>query len=240
MIRKVLFYTVAAGSMFGIGFGANRFLRPNEEIDEGTKKVEAVLAGSGSVKQGNPSEAVKDLKRLYAAIDGYRKMHNALPGPDELLQTERPVGGVQLIVEDFQNPDAGNKPRAEPRDPKSLLQYRMPVLGSKGPDGKRLEAFPKGGRRDVWVSSPFAAWKELDTKQDGSREWIHHGSYVVLFSDGKIETVKYADVIHYQHPEFPPGTCTTGFPGMGGVTKFHRISDCPKSKRHKDKLTFVD
>src|SRR4051794_20202019 len=66
---------------------------------------EGLVVSEGS-DRGDVQNAVRDFKRLYAAIVAYRKKYAELPSVNQLFDLSKPlVEGFQLTPEDLNNPD---------------------------------------------------------------------------------------------------------------------------------------
>lgn len=166
--------------------------------------------------KGDPLEAVKDFKRIYAALIAFRKVHSRLPNLGELLDVSKPlVKGVQLSREDLQNPDWQYS-----EDPMALAGKKQPScpyainFAAKRPDGTPKPAFPRKGELDVWLFSNLTARSNTRLYPDGTRERHYSGVHVVLFSDGSIRQFKHEDLFYVENSDLPGPSIA--YPGMTG------------------------
>lgn len=153
---------------------------------------EGVFANPLAQNLGNPENAEKDFRRIYQWIVEYREKHNRLPEERELrtLKEASVPGGIVLTKEDWSNPDAKFANYA-PR----LEDHAYSPTFSERSDGTPKPAWPKKGERDIWM------WCDIYTRTnerlfpDGGISYHYNGVVVVLWSDGKIERVKYGDMM---------------------------------------------
>jgi hypothetical protein len=209
---------------------------PRRTLDGRTVSEKGTLEYPNSVGHpGDPEEAVKDFKRIYAAMDAYRKKHGKLPpGLNELA--ELPASDPShLTREDLQNPDwqYSEDPGALAGWERPLCDYAQRFLMKKRPDGTPLPAFPADGERDVWVKSDLAARSGTVLYPDGSADKRFSGAFVVLFSDGSIGKFKHREVFFIENAILPGPIL--GFPGETGYTKkLYDFADSPANKPWKN------
>ena len=143
-----------------------------------------VLNVAGRTHLGDPQNAVVDFKRIYAAMDGYRRSRGTLPPLQKLLGDP---GGLGLTAEDLSNPDA-QYADAYVSGQKNLSSYMFAYLQPR-PDGKPKPAFPAAGEKDAWLVSTDYVRRNQTVYQDQHQDLDFKGAYVVLWSDGTVEKV---------------------------------------------------
>jgi hypothetical protein len=154
---------------------------------------------------------VKDFRRIYAAMDAYRKRHKGFPRSLQDL-----VKRGQLTKEDLQNPDWKYA-----EDPDALAGKEQPACVYaqnflvKRPDKTPKPAFPKKGELDVWLYSNLTAMRGTVLYPDWSEDRHFSGVFVVLFSDGTIGRFKHKEVFTVDNLNYPRAT-SMAFPGMTG------------------------
>ena len=110
-----------------------------------------VVNPQGAGHPGDPENAVKDFRRIYAAMDAFRHIHNRLPELKEITDFSKPLApGFQLTKDDFNSPDRIYSDGYSPRD--KTLEYQFTYV-QKRPDGTPRPAFPANGEKDVWMVS---------------------------------------------------------------------------------------
>lgn len=167
---------------------------------------------------GDPEEAVKDFKRIYLAIDAFRKLHKRLPTKAELRERSKLlVDGAPLTEQDFHNPDYpfSEHPSALRGESMGWSDYAMQI-SVRRPDGSAMEAFPTPGKLDIWMYSDLTARFNAKVYQDGSQDAHFSGVFVVLFSDGSIRQFKHKETFFVKCADGIPGP-QHSFPG----TSFH-------------------
>ncbi len=177
----------------------------------GTPVQQVALDGQFPAIPGNTSKVVESFKKVYRAMDAFRKVNGRLPLPFELLDTSKPlVPGFQLNPDDFQNPDVKTVEYANSHplsmEPHYALAYRHPR-----PNGLKKPAFPKQGERDVWlVSNHFERLASVNSKS--GRQIVYYGFMIALFSDGSVSVVPASKMLatinrrNMVHQEFPGET----------------------------------
>ena len=161
----------------------------------------------------DPGEVVKDFTRIYAAMDGFRKIHRRLPTPAELLDFSKEiVPGVRLGLADFQTPDAVNANFYADTSP-GRKDYGI-AFPNHRPDGAPRPAFPGAGERDVWLASSACARRDQHIFQDGHSETTYFGFHLVLWSDGVIERVPQQSTVWFNSHD---GGLQMEFPGQAGL-----------------------
>lgn len=160
---------------------------------------------------GDPEEAAKDFRRIYGAMDGYRKKHGSLP-----LGLSGLVAAGSLAEEDLQNPDwqYAERPDALAGKEQPACVYAMTFV-FKRPDGTPIPAFPKVGELDVWLYSDLSARSGTVRYPDGSADKHFSGWFVVLFSDGSVRKFRHKEVFMVENLNFARAK-TIAFPGMTG------------------------
>jgi len=152
---------------------------------------EGLVVNPKGVDLGDPENAVKDFRRIYSAMDAYRRQTNRLPSLGELLDFSKPLAGVQLTKDDFNVPDAhladgyveGNQNLST-----FMFAYRMPR-----PNGAPKPAFPAPGERDVWLVATDYTRNNQVLRRDRTADFDFKGVYVVLWSDGQIDKIDAGD-----------------------------------------------
>ena len=185
---------------------------PRKTLDGRTVSEKGTLEYPNSVGHpGDPEEAVKDFKRIYSAMDDYRKRNDKCP---DCLEDLMKAG--QLADEDLQNPDwnYAEQPDALAGKTEPACVYAQNFMANR-PDGTPKPAFPKKGELDVWVFSDLTARRGTVLYPDGSRDMHYSGVFVVLFSDGSIRKFKHKEVFMVDEVNFP-GARSIAFPGMTG------------------------
>lgn len=140
-----------------------------------------VINPAGRTHPGDPEHAAVDFRKMYVAMDRYRKEHGRLPTPNELLT----IPGMR--EEDLTNPDA-QYADGFVKGQQNISSYAFSYLAPR-PDGSRKPAFPKPGERDVWFVSSDAVRRNQTVFQDHRSDMDFRGAYVVLWSDGQVEQV---------------------------------------------------
>jgi hypothetical protein len=168
--------------------------------------------------RGDPNEAVKDFKRLYAAIDEYRRRHDRLPTM-AVLKDRKSAFNVEngLTEDDYRNPDYKFSEHSWPDGRVANISDYAINFGSLRPNGEQKPVYTKEGELDVWAYSNLTAKSNAIEYQDGSRDHHFAGEYVVLFSDGSIKQFKHRETL-YVESSWLPGPMLA-FPGQTGYER---------------------
>lgn len=131
----------------------------------------------------NPENGRQGLAKIYKAIVAYRAKNGALPPSMKVLAS----GSYGLTKADLENPDmmfadGGIKPGRHSAYESSFRATR--------PDGAKKPAFPAKGERDVWAVCPIYVRSNARVNRDTTSSVNMQGAYLVLWSDGKIESMK--------------------------------------------------
>ncbi len=164
---------------------------------------------------GDPQNAVKAFRNLYAFLIAYRKAHGSLPRANNayLLElSETFEGGAKLAKSDVycidvDHPDYLDSRPIE-RDPRYGLAWNF-----KRPDGTPKPDFPKAGERDLWAYSRH--YERIGWTRDGKASEVY-GYRVGLFSDGSVEVVPSEKLIGVRRSA---NSWFTHFPGVTGIPK---------------------
>lgn len=193
IIASILVLGLAVGVILGQGKRSKVRL----VWDDGRKipKEGLVVDPQGVGKPGNPKNAVEDLKVLYRALIGYRKVHNKLPHPGDLFDLSKPISpGIRLRKEDLKNPDHKFADGFDARRGDYRPNDYAPAYSGKRYDGTPKPAFPKKGERDVWFYTMDYTRSNQVVHQDFTDTYHYKGFMVVLWSDGKVEQIPYSKV----------------------------------------------
>lgn len=168
--------------------GQERVLYQDREVPPGGLVVNA----AGRDHLGDPENAVADFRRIYAAMDGFRRANRRLPTLAELFDVSKPLApGVQLTADDLMAPDA-KYADGFVEGQKNLSSYMYAYMQPR-PNGQAKPAFPAPGERDVWLVSTDYTRRNQIVYPDRHQDLDFRGTYVVLWSDGKIEQVPVLD-----------------------------------------------
>ncbi|MDX1931950.1 MAG: hypothetical protein SFU56_05035 [Capsulimonadales bacterium] len=173
---------------------------------------------------GNPEEAVKDFRQIYAVMERYRREHGKLPGAGELMK--------ELPRDAFHTPDFGRSDiHAAFSDTTAEYIWQYPA---ERPNGQAYPATPKPGERDVWMICDTYARMNQTVFRDRHSEYSPKGCYVVLWSDGTVEKIPVRDVIYYQTGR---NEWTLGFRGETGLpTKVTSLTEHLGDKRNFNRV----
>lgn len=162
---------------------------------------------------GNPEYAVEDLRKVYAALDAFRKKHGRLPQLREILDWDgKHPGPGKLTKEDWTTPDMSlASSNNSPNDSAIEFNFR-----ARRPDGSEKPAFPKAGEKDVWASSDVYVRIRQTVYRDRPETLSPVGTYVVLWSDGTIEKIPATSKLVYRESDRVYGHA---FPGQAGLPK---------------------
>ncbi|RYG96228.1 MAG: hypothetical protein EON58_12540 [Alphaproteobacteria bacterium] len=204
--------------VMGLGVGAFIALLPrfkeSPEWDGKAIPKEGLVLNPEGKNLGDPENAAGDFKRVYAAMDAYRRANGKLPTLQELTDFKSPLAqGFQLSAEDLTTPDGKYADGYVPGQ--QNLSYMFAFIQPR-PNGKERPAFPAAGERDVWLVSTDYVRRNQRMHQDKHSDIDFRGVYVVLWSDGKIEKVPVDGVVFASASAKSFGL---NFPGQAGLPK---------------------
>ena len=188
---------------------------------------------------GDPMNAVKDFKRMYWALNEYRKRHKKLPSPMELQDTSKELlPGVKLVPEDFENPDnvyRESEAEQEKLPPPYTLSFGSlprpdigsPALSNPPIDGWDRPVFSTKGEKYPWAHTTIYARSNARIFRNGRTTYHHTGFHIVLWSDGSIEKIPESKILLQPLSE---SSWRTFYPGDARVGK----DAFPKSKQWED------
>jgi hypothetical protein len=137
---------------------------------------------------GLQNDSEEDFRKLYGALTAYAKTNSRLPeDPRELVAfTSEWPANRRVTEEAFYSPDYKSSDVYSPLDEKFsyMWAYRSPRA-----DGTSKPAFPKRGERDVWLATESYVRENKKVFRDGTYVSQPTGSYLLLWSDGKVEKV---------------------------------------------------
>ena len=168
---------------------------------------------------GDPENAVKDFRRIYAAMDAFRRIHNRLPTIKEVTDFSKPVApGHQLTRDDFMTPDRIYSDTYLPTA--QNLDYAFAYMTSR-PDGAERPAFPAAGEKDVWfVCDDYIRSNQIVQRDHTRDSYCPTGDYIILWSDGTVEKVPYLKAVMHHNVNDPNlRGQVVGFAGQAGLPK---------------------
>ncbi len=181
---------LAVGAVVALGLGTGAFLARRTDAPKLWNGKPIPKGGFWTDPQGrnlgDPRNAERDLRRIYAAMVGFRKRTGRLPDLIELMGDTEGTSKVGLTPDDLKNPDARYADGYRPSE--NLSTYMFPYIGPR-PDGTPKPALPARGERDVWVACRDYERNNQFVRDDGSSTEDLRGFQMVLWSDGTIERV---------------------------------------------------
>ena len=190
-----------------------KYVFMGREIPEGG----LVVHPQGVGHPGDPENAVKAFRKIYAAMDAFRRINNRLPEPEEMMDFSKPLApGHQLTREDFNTPDWPYSDRYLQKDRNPNYQF---TYYTARPDGTPRPAFPAKGEKDIWFRCDDYTRSNQIVQRDHTKDsFFPTGVFVVLWSDGSIEKVPVQDEAHFQDPK-QRNALISSIKGQAGLPK---------------------
>ncbi len=216
VILILLSAAIGSGTLLWIRRAANC---PSCRVS-GKSKDMGVANASDPLPQipGNPLEAVTDFKRLYQAIDGFRRHYRRFPTGKEFHDYSHPLfARMKLSDQDFECSDA-KRPEYLASNPHVTTPLYSITFREPRYDGRMKPVFPPPGERDLWaVSWHYRRSRQVKTERGANIEYF--GSLVGLFSDGQVIVLPMAKALRVRRSE---RSYWTAFPQESGVPRSAR------------------